>query len=153
MTNPTINQLKIGDKAPNFTVNSHPEASISLNSYLNKKNVILAFYPKDDTPGCTKEMCSFSENLLAFEAKDTEVLGISLDNVDSHSKFAQKYNLNQKLLADENGSIAKLFGVLPEGKNTANRVLFIIDKTGTILNIIEGMPNTQEILDMLESHK
>ncbi len=153
MTNPTINQLKVGDKAPSFTGNSHTEASISLNSYLNKKNVILAFYPKDDTPGCTKEMCSFSENLLAFEAKNTVVLGISLDNVDSHSKFAQKYNLNQQLLADENGSIAKLFGVLPEGKNTANRVLFIIDKTGTILNIIEGMPNTQEILDLLESHK
>ncbi len=153
MSNTTVKQLKIGDKAPDFTLKAYPDKTVSLKDYLNTKNVVLAFYPKDDTPGCTKEMCLFSENLPHFETHNTEVLGISLDNIASHGKFAGKYSLKQTLLADESGNVAKLYGVLPDGKTTSNRVLFIINKSGIIVNIIEGMPDTQELIKNLESIK
>src|ERR1700722_19946768 len=145
----SVTQITVGQPAPDFSLKAYPSRTHSLDQYKGKKNVILAFYPKDDTPGCTKEMCSFSEDLSQFETADTHVLGISCDAVDSHEKFATKYNLKQTLLADEGGTVAKQFGVMAPGKSTASRVLFIIDKNGVIKYIHEGMPENAKILEVI----
>jgi peroxiredoxin Q/BCP len=145
--------LKVGDKAPKFSLKAHPSGTISLDDFAGKKNVILAFYPKDDTPGCTKEMCAFSDDLNKFQSTDTEVLGISLDDVESHGKFAAKHNLTQKLLADTDKQASRAYGVLKADKDYTERVLFIIDKNGVIQYVHEGMPSNAELLDTLKTLK
>ncbi len=139
-----------GDAAPKFRLPAFPSGEVSLDDFLGKKNVILAFYPKDDTPGCTKEMCSFSADLSKFESADTAVLGISSDSVGSHEKFAAKYNLKQILLADHNGDVGRMYGTITEGKTNSSRVLFVIDKKGVIHYIIQGMPENEQLLEMLK---
>lgn len=156
MTTPheTITNLpKEGEPAPKFSLPAYPSGQISLEDFKGRKNVLLAFYPKDDTPGCTKEMCAFSEDLSKFNNANTEVLGISCDTVDSHEKFAAKYNLKQRMLADVGGAVGTQYGTVRSGKATANRVLFIIDKEGTIQRIIEGIPDNNELLKILAELK
>jgi peroxiredoxin Q/BCP len=148
-----VSLLKVGSQAPKFSLPAYPSGTVSLDQFAGKKNVILAFYPKDDTPGCTKEMCSFSEDLSQFESGDTAVFGISCDAVDSHEKFAGKYNLKQTLLADVGGTVGKQFGVIAPGKETASRVLFVIDKNGVIKHIHEGMPENAKILEVIRGLK
>jgi len=145
--------LKEGDVAPQFKLSAFPAGEISLAQFKGKKNVILAFYPKDDTPGCTKEMCAFSDDLSKFEEATTQVLGISCDKVDSHEKFAGKFSLKQPLLADESGEVAKLYGNMREGGTTANRKLFVIDKQGVIKHIHEGMPSNETLLSFVKDLK
>lgn len=157
MTSPqaTTSLLKEGDKAPSFDlpafVDSKAAGNIKLADFHGKKHVILAFYPKDDTPGCTKEMCAFSEDLSQFEAAHTQPLGISCDNVESHGKFAGKFSLKQPLLADVGGVVGKAYGTVGEGKTTANRVTFIIDKDGVVRNVIEGMPKNSDLLEFVKA--
>ncbi|HEY9774184.1 MAG TPA: peroxiredoxin [Planktothrix sp.] len=155
MTTPqsTTKPLQTGTPAPKFSLSAFPSGTVSLDQFNGQKNVILAFYPKDDTPGCTKEMCAFSTDLSKFEDKNTVVLGISTDDVDSHSKFAGKYELKQTLLADHNHDVAKAYGVLGEGKSTASRMLFIIDKHGVIQHIHEGMPDNNTLLELVSKLK
>jgi peroxiredoxin Q/BCP len=145
--------LKVGDTAPKFSLPSHPNGTVSLDDYIGKKNVVLAFYPKDDTPGCTKEMCAFSEDLSKFNSHDTQVFGVSCDSVKSHEGFTAKYNLKQTLLADTDGKIGKLYGTITEGKSNSSRMLFIIDKQGKIQYIHSGMPDNQEILEQIKKLK
>jgi peroxiredoxin Q/BCP len=140
-----------GDVAPKFKLNAYPSGTVSLDDFSGKKNVILAFYPKDDTPGCTKEMCAFSEDLTKFEEANTVVLGISCDKVDSHERFSGKFALKQMLLADENGEVGKAYGTVVEGKATANRVLFVIDKHGKIRKVVNGMPANEELLAFVKT--
>jgi peroxiredoxin Q/BCP len=156
MTSPsTTVRPKVGAKAPDFDLPSYVQGqdsgNIKLADFAGKKNVILAFYPKDDTPGCTKEMCAFSEDLKAFEEAHTQLLGISCDKVESHQKFAGKYDLKQPLLADVGGLTGKDYGTVSDGKSTASRVLFVIDKSGTIKHIIEGMPSNAELLELVKT--
>jgi peroxiredoxin Q/BCP len=157
MTSPqaTTELLKEGEQAPAFDlpafVGSESAGNIKLADFHGKKNVILAFYPKDDTPGCTKEMCAFSEDLAKFEEAHTQPLGISCDNVDSHGKFAAKYSLKQPLLADVGGVTGKAYGTVVEGKATANRVTFVIDKTGVVRKVIEGMPTNADLLELVKT--
>jgi peroxiredoxin Q/BCP len=151
--NVSLTQIKVGQPAPNFSLPAFPSGTHTLDQYKGKKNVILAFYPKDDTPGCTKEMCSFSEDLSQFESANTAVFGISCDTVDSHEQFAGKYGLKQILLADSDGSIGKKYGVIAPGKTTASRVLFIIDKNGTVQYVHEGMPENAKILEIISKLK
>lgn len=155
MTSPTeTSQLPVpGSQAPKFKVGSYPSGEVSLDEFLGKKNVILAFYPKDNTPGCTKEMCAFSEDYSKFESADTVVFGVSSDNMDSHDKFAKQYNLKQRLLADINGEVGKLYGTIGEGKTNSNRVLFVIDKQGVIQDVIQGMPDNAKLLETLAKLK
>jgi peroxiredoxin Q/BCP len=145
--------LKEGDVAPKFKLAAFPAGEISLDQFVGKKNVVLAFYPKDDTPGCTKEMCAFSEDLTHFAEAHTQVLGISCDKVDSHEKFAGKFSLKQPLLADPDGKVAKAYGTLKEGGTTANRKLFVIDKQGVIRHIHEGMPTNEALLTLVKGLK
>lgn len=151
MTTPqsTSAVMHVGDQAPKFSLPAHPGGTISLDDFIGKKNVILAFYPKDDTPGCTKEMCNFSSDLDKFNSANTVVLGISCDDVMSHVEFSSKFSLKQPLLADEHGQVGKLYGTVRDGKNTAARVLYVIDKQGVIRHIEEGIPDNKKLLDVV----
>jgi len=103
--------LQIGDQAPDFSLLSDQHHKVSLADFRGK-NVILYFYPKDNTPGCTREACDFRDSLQSFSDKNTEIIGISKDSPEQHQKFKQKYTLPFTLLADENGDICEAYGVI-----------------------------------------
>ncbi|MEX1098766.1 MAG: thioredoxin-dependent thiol peroxidase [Planctomycetales bacterium] len=134
----TSNVPQVGDRAPAFDLPAFPEGRIKLSQYKGKRNVVLYFYPRDDTPGCTKEACGFRDDLAGFEAADTVVLGISADPVASHEKFAAKFELPFPLLADEEHAVAEKYGVWVEknmyGRKSmgVQRATFLIDKAGKI---------------------
>lgn len=142
--------LEEGAKAPEFTLPSYPEGQVKLSDFHGKKNVILAFYPKDSTPGCTKEMCGFSDDLSQFEALDTEVFGVSCDTEASHAKFAAKYGINTKLLADTDRTVGKEYGAIRGDRTTADRVLFLIDKQGVVRYVHEGMPDRDQLKEKIK---
>ncbi|RZJ78662.1 MAG: thioredoxin-dependent thiol peroxidase [Flavobacterium sp.] len=134
----TLNQ---GDKAPDFTSKDQNGNAISLAQFKGKK-VVLYFYPKDSTPGCTAEACDFRDNYQGLKAQGIEVLGVSIDDEKSHQKFITKYDLPFTLLADTDKSIVEAYGVWGEksmyGKKYmgTNRTTFIIDEDGNIAHII-----------------
>ena len=133
-------KLQVGDKAPTFTVATSGGGKISLADYLGK-NVILYFYPRDDTPGCTKEACAFRDGFADFKKKGAVILGVSPDNVKSHDKFVEKFKLPFTLLADEDKKIVEAYGVWGEksfmGKKYLGvyRVTFLIGPDGKIKKI------------------
>jgi len=130
--------LKKGNKIPNFTLKDQDNKDFSIDNYIGNPMVIY-FYPKDDTPGCIKEACSFRDQYEAFINKNVLVVGISSDSVVSHKKFSNKYNLPFKLLADTNKEVRKAFGVK---KSTLGlipgRVTFIVDSKGIIQYVFES---------------
>ncbi|WP_028295472.1 thioredoxin-dependent thiol peroxidase [Olivibacter sitiensis] len=134
--------LKEGDIAPNFTAQDQSGKSVTLSDFRGKK-VILYFYPKDNTPGCTTEACSFRDNYQSLVKDGFEVLGVSTDSVASHQKFIAKHSLPFTLLADENKQIVEAYGVWGEknmyGKKYMGiaRTTFVIDEKGHITHIIK----------------
>ncbi len=149
--------LEIGDNAPLFLLPSN-DGNISL-ANLKGKNIVLYFYPKDDTPGCTIEAQDFSKNIEKFVALDCLVFGVSKDSVDSHCKFINKYNLSFNLLSDQDGEICNAFGVIKEksmfGKKYfgIDRSTFLIDKIGKIAAIwtsVKVQGHVDEVLDKLK---
>ena len=117
---------------------------------LEGEKTVLYFYPKDDTPGCTKEACAFRDRMSDYERAAIRVYGVSLDSPESHRRFREKYNLNFPLLTDEGGRAADALGVLREGGETANRVTFLLDPGGRIARVYpEVSPETHadEILE------
>lgn len=149
--------LKIGDKAPAFTLISDEGKKVSLKDLKGKK-VILYFYPKDDTSGCTKEACSFRDNIKVIENKNAVVIGVSKDNTKSHQKFKLKYDLPFTLLSDENLEMLKDYDVWKEksmyGKKYMGieRTTYIIDEKGKIADIFNKVKvdgHTEEILAKL----
>jgi len=152
-----MSTIAIGKKAPAFSLFAHDGKKYSLKDFKGK-NVILYFYPKDDTSGCTKEACSFRDNLSAIKKKGAVVLGVSPDSATSHEKFSSKYDLNFPLLSDESKAMMQLYGVWQEksmyGRKYMGvvRTTFIIDAEGMISHIfpkvkVEG--HTEEILKAL----
>jgi peroxiredoxin Q/BCP len=130
-------ELKVGDKAPAFSLQTESGDPASLKS-LKGKQVVLYFYPKDDTPGCTKEACGFRDSIKSIEKADAVVLGVSMDDADSHLKFIKKYGLPFPLLCDEDGTMSKAYGVYKK-KNMYGRTYwgierstFIIDEAGKL---------------------
>ncbi len=149
--------LKIGDIAPNFTLENKDGQKVSLSDFLGKR-VVLYFYPKDNTPGCTRQACAFAALYHEFEKRGTAVIGISKDSVASHIRFAEKYNLPFILLADPERQAIEAYGVWQEkklyGKPTMGvvRTTFIIDEKGKIakiMNKVKPDTNAQEILSEL----
>jgi thioredoxin-dependent peroxiredoxin len=138
--------LAVGTKAPTFTTQDTSGKTVSLENYAGK-TVVLYFYPKDDTPGCTKEACSFRDNYSAYQNKDVTVFGVSMDDVASHQKFTDKFNLPFPLLADTNGAIAKAYGV--DGGGYAKRVTFVIDGTGSISKVYDTVKTDTHASDIL----
>jgi peroxiredoxin Q/BCP len=127
-----------GDRAPSFTLAGDDGKKYSLSDFMGKKEVVLYFYPKDDTPGCTTEACSFRDSFSRLASKGVQVLGVSLDDLDSHAKFRTKYSLNFPLLSDEDAKVSREYGVYKEknmyGKKFwgIERSTFVIDKEGRI---------------------
>ena len=127
----------VGDNAPKFILPAYPEGKIALKDFAGK-NVVLYFYPRDNTPGCTKESCGFRDQLKAFEKSGTVVLGVSTDSVASHEKFATKFELPFPLLADEKHTVCEKYGVWVEKTNYGKkywgilRTTFLINKKGKI---------------------
>ncbi|GIV34098.1 MAG: peroxiredoxin [Chitinophagales bacterium] len=151
-------KLKEGDKAPAFKAKDQSGKTVSLSDFKGKK-VILYFYPKDDTPGCTKEACSFRDDYASLKKKGFEVVGVSVDDEKSHKKFAEKYDLPFTLVADVDKAIVNAYGVWGEktfmGKKYmgTNRVTFIIDEGGKIEKIITNVDTSnaaRQVLDVLE---
>lgn len=136
-----MSTLSQGDKAPNFTSKDQNGNTISLDQFKGKK-VVLYFYPKDNTPGCTTEACDFRDNYQGLKDKGIEVLGVSVDDEKSHQKFIIKYDLPFTLIADTDKAIVEAYGVWAEksmyGKKYmgTNRTTFIIDEQGNIAHII-----------------
>lgn len=132
-----MSELIIGDTAPDFTLPTDGNGEITLSSLKGQK-VVIYFYPKDDTPGCTKESCGFSEALPAFNALNTTIIGISKDTVAKHDKFKAKYSLQFPLASDENGKTCEDYGTWKEknmyGKKYMGieRSTFLVDETGKI---------------------
>ena len=152
--------IEIGQMAPLFSLTSDEGAEIIL-SELRGKYVVLYFYPKDDTPGCTIEAQDFSKKNAEFEKLEAVVLGVSKDNVASHCKFIDKYKLSVSLLADETGEVCKLFDVIKEksmfGKKYfgIDRSTFLIDKMGRIIDSwssVKVKGHVDEVLKNLEKH-
>jgi thioredoxin-dependent peroxiredoxin len=150
-----MTELKEGDLAPVFQGVDQNENSVSLNDFRGKK-VILYFYPKDDTPGCTAQACNLRDNYQELINKGFQVIGISTDNVKSHKKFENKYQLPFPLIADEDQKIVQQYGVWGEknfmGKNFmgTHRTTFLIDEEGKIKKVIskpDTSNQTQQVLD------
>lgn len=149
--------LKIGTTAPVFTLPDKNGNSVCLSDYLGKK-IVLYFYPKDNTPGCTRQACAFASAYAQFRCQDIVVIGISKDSIASHQKFAQKYDLPFVLLSDPELQVIRAYGVWQEkklyGKSTMGvvRTTFIIDEHGAIENIMPKVKpdtNAAEILAYL----
>ncbi len=135
--------VKVGDKAPDFTLPSQMGDNVTLSEFLGKKNVILYFYPKDETPGCTKEACTFRDNYEQLTSLGAEVLGVSGQSVDSHNSFATHYGLPFLLLADVDNKVRELYGVPSTMGFLPGRVTYIIDKKGIVRHIFNSQSQAQ----------
>ena len=148
--------LKVGKVAPKFTAIDDSGEKVSLAS-LKGKTVVLYFYPKDDTPGCTKEACDFRDSFTRLKKEGVVVLGVSKDSVKSHLKFKEKYKLPFQLLADEDGKLCQAYGVWKEKSMYGRKYMgierstFIIDSSGKIAKIFEKVSVTGHVDEILES--
>jgi peroxiredoxin Q/BCP len=154
-----MTHLTVGAKAPNFKLNADNGETLSLKDFKGRA-LVLYFYPKDDTPGCTSEACAFNEAMPHFEKMDAVVLGISRDSLKSHEKFSQKYGLTFPLLSDEDGTMCEAYGVWVEksmyGKKYMGieRTTFLIDATGKIAKIwpkVKVPGHAKEVLDAVKA--
>jgi peroxiredoxin Q/BCP len=143
-----MNEIKIGSSIPTFTLPDQNGNLFDINSVLGKKNLVIYFYPKDDSPGCTKEACSFRDQYEVFTEADAVIIGISGQSVESHKEFAEKHRLGFTLLSDEGNKIrtqfgvpANLLGMLP------GRVTYIADKTGKVIYIFNSQMQATKHVD------
>ena len=153
-----MTSLKVGDKAPNFVALDESSQSISLTDFLGKK-VILYFYPKDMTPGCTAESCNLGENYSLLQEKGFIVLGVSPDSSKSHQKFIGKYNLPFSLIADEDKAVIKAFGVWGPKKfmgkeyEGVHRTTFVINEDGIIEKVFTKVKTKDHTHQILQSYE
>ena len=149
--------LNVNEKAPNFTLNDQNGETVSLSDFRGKR-VVLYFYPKDNTPGCTRQACAFAGAYEEFQKRGVEVIGISRDSAESHIKFAEKYNLPFRILSDPTLDVINAYGVWQEKKLYGKvsfgvvRTTFIIDENGIITKVMPKVKpdtNAAEILEFL----
>lgn len=133
--------VKVGDTAPDFTLLSQDGTPVSLKDFNGKKSVVLYFYPKDDTPGCTAESCAFRDSYEVFQDAGAEVIGISSDSSTSHQQFASKYNLPFILLSDTGNQVRKLYGVPSTLGILPGRVTYVINPNGVVQHIFNSQLN------------
>ncbi len=143
--------LKIGSKAPAFTLKSHDGANVALKDFLDKKSVVLVFYPGDMTPGCTIQLCGIRDHWSKFSERDTAVFGINHADAASHAKFADKYHFPFPLLVDPDKKVAKKYGAIRKlfSATIVKRTVVAIDKTGKIVFYRHGMPKEADVLKTL----
>ncbi|MBU1197513.1 thioredoxin-dependent thiol peroxidase [Candidatus Micrarchaeota archaeon] len=151
--------LNEGDKAPAFTTRDTNGKTISSSQFKGKR-FVLYFYPRDDTPGCTIEACSFRDHFKEFKKRKIEILGVSMDNETSHQKFSKRFQLPFPLLVDEHGEIAQAYGAYGEKKflgrtfQGVKRMTFIIDKKGRIAKIywkVKTFNHAQEVMEFAQT--
>jgi peroxiredoxin Q/BCP len=149
--------IEVGDKVPDFTLLSQTGESVTLFDLIGKKNIVLYFYPKDKSKGCTRQACEFRDKYEVFTDLGAEVIGISSDDIKSHESFADEYNLPFILLSDEKNKVRKLFGVKSTFGIIAGRVTYIIDKKGIVRHIFSSQfqpkKHIKEALDALKKMK
>jgi thioredoxin-dependent peroxiredoxin len=134
----TKDRVDVGSEAPDFTLPSQSGEMVSFSDFLGRKPVVLFFYPKDDTPGCTKQACAFRDDYEGFGKLDAEVMGISSDSVESHRSFAAKHDLPFTLLSDEEGKVRRLYGVPASLGLFPGRVTYVIDKEGVVRHLFSS---------------
>jgi thioredoxin-dependent peroxiredoxin len=146
--NNQMNEIKVGSIIPAFTLPDQNGNLFDINSVLGKKNLVIYFYPKDDSPGCTAQACAFRDQFEVFSEADAVIIGISSQSVKSHKEFAEKHRLSFTLLSDEGNKIrrqfgvpTKLFGLLP------GRVTYVADKTGKIIYTFNSQLETEKHVD------
>lgn len=153
----TMNELRVGDIAPDFTLKDQDEKDVTLSSFRGKKSVLLAFYPLDWSPVCTKENVCFTKDLSRFEDNDTAVLGISVDSTWSHKAWRESLSLKHTLLSDMNREVCKSYGLYLEKPNISKRATVIVDKDGKIrfykVHEIKTQRDDEEILKILKDLK
>jgi len=151
-----MRELKIGDKAPNFSGNNQKGEAVSLETYKGKK-LVLYFYPKDNTPGCTKEACNLRDNYKRFQKEGYEILGVSPDSEKSHTNFITKFELPFDLLADTEKETAKAFGAWGEKKMYGKtymgilRSTFVIDEKGIVTDVISKVKTAEHTAQILDA--
>ncbi|RPD98637.1 peroxiredoxin [Aureibaculum marinum] len=132
-------KIEVGSTVPRFSLKDQHNNTINIDDYIGKNAMVIYFYPKDDTPGCTKEACKFRDEYEAFTDLNVKVFGISADDVKSHKKFAEKYNLPFSLLADTDNKVRDLFGVPKSMLGLLpGRVTYVVDKKGIIIHIFNS---------------
>jgi peroxiredoxin Q/BCP len=136
--------VKVGDKAPEFKLPSQMGDDVTLSEFFGKRNVVLYFYPKDETTGCTKEACTFRDNYEELTKLGAEVIGVSGQSVESHISFASHYGLPFILLSDEGNKIRELYGVPSSMGIIPGRVTYIIDKKGMVRHIFNSQTQAQK---------
>jgi peroxiredoxin Q/BCP len=148
-------KLKIGDTAPDFSLSDASGKEISLKQFKGKQSVVLYFYPKDNTPGCTAQACSFRDQYEDFKDLGAEVIGVSSDSENSHQGFAAQHQLPFILLSDSGGQLRKQFGVPSTLGLLPGRVTYVIDKAGIVRHIfnsqLKATQHVQEALEILRS--
>jgi peroxiredoxin Q/BCP len=127
--------IAVGERAPDFTLPAGDGRSVSLADFRGKKVVVLFFYPKDETPGCTREACEFRDSYDRFGDAGAEVIGVSDDDVESHKKFASNHRLPMTLLSDVGGKVRERFGVKPLFGLVPDRVTFVLDREGVVRHV------------------
>ena len=132
----------VGSTVPTFSLKDQNGSDFSIETVLGKKNLVIYFYPKDDTPGCTKEACSFRDQFEVFKQEDALIIGISGQSVQSHFDFAKKHRLNYTLLSDEGDKVRKLFGVPTSFLGLLpGRVTYIVNKEGKVVFVFNSQLN------------
>ena len=136
--------VKVGDKAPDFTLPSQMGDNVALSEFFGKKNIVLYFYPKDESRGCTKEACAFRDKYEELTNLGAEVIGVSGQSVESHKSFATHYGLPFILLSDEDNKVRKLYGVPSTMGIVPGRVTYIIDKKGIVRSIFSSQTQAEK---------
>ena len=146
--------IQVGDKAPDFTLPAQSGEPVRLQDRLGERVVVLYFYPKDNTRGCTAEACAFRDSHEVFTDAGAEVIGVSSDSADKHAAFAGRHNLPFTLLADKGGRVRKTYGVPAVLGFLPGRVTYVIDRTGTVRHVFNSMTNidqhVNEALDVVK---
>jgi thioredoxin-dependent peroxiredoxin len=147
--------IRVGDRAPDFRLPALRGGEVGLSDFLGKKNVVLFFYPKDETLGCTVEACTFRDAYGEFRDAGAEVIGVSSDTIESHAKFAEHHHLPMQLLADVGGRVRTAYGVKPSLGLFDGRETFLIDKQGIVRHVFRSQvrvkQHVQESLTVLKS--
>src|ERR1700761_4043396 len=147
-------EITKGTVAPDFELPDQNGRIVRLSQFLGKRPVVVYFYPKDDTSGCTAEACKFRDDSPGFEAVGAEIIGVSDDSSESHARFAAKYNLPFTLLSDKGGSVRKLYGVKKTLGIIPGRVTFVIDRAGVVRHVFSSQMNAaQHVTEALEALK
>lgn len=143
--------LTVGDLAPDFNLQATYGRQISLSQYAGK-NVVIVFYPADQTPGCTQQLCSLRDDYSQFQSKDTEIIAINSGSIESHEAFANKQNYTYPILVDTGGQVAKAYGV--DGPFVlTQRMVFLVNKHGKIAWIYKGIQDNKELLKIIEANQ